>query len=121
MKILLATVALLIGLSACTGSSKKTILILKDDYVSLKVCVNTSKQELTDIAAQLKQAKDIDLNFSQTTFNSDGTIDQLDLKINCQGMAQATVQADLYMSDDYYGFFRDYRPNANPPFRCGAI
>lgn len=108
-------------LSACTGSQKTTILILKEDYVSLKVCVNTTKEELTKIAAQLKEVKDIDLHFDKTVFSSDGTIDQLDLQISCPGIVDASVQADLYMSDDYFGFFRDYKPNANPPFRCGAI
>ena len=121
MKKIIPLLMICLAVTACSGSQKKTLFVLQNDFVSLKISTNTSKKELIAIASKLQEIKGITINFEKTIFNADGTIEQLELKIKCPDGFAATVQADLYMSDDYYGFFRDYRPESNPPFRCGLM
>ncbi|MFN5416868.1 MAG: hypothetical protein ACK5B9_07410 [Flavobacteriia bacterium] len=108
-------------LSSCDTSSKKTIIDISNDEVVVKICVNTSKSELENVQRKLKEEKNIDFDFSKTSFSSDGKIDQLDFVVKGPEGYTGHVNAELYMTDEYHGFRRDYRKNASKPFQCGAI
>lgn len=87
----------------------------------MKICVNTTKAELENIQTKVKEEKNIDFDFSKTKFSSDGKIDQLDFVVKGPEGYSGHIEADLYMTDEYHGFRRDYRKNAPKPFQCGAI
>lgn len=115
--------ALLLGLtflSSCSTSSKQTVFVLNENEVIVKICVNTTRAELESIRMEVKAAKNIDFDYSQTTFSSDGLIDQLDFTVSGPGF-KTRLQADLFMSDEYQGFIRDYREGSARPLRCGAL
>ena len=107
--------------SSCETSSKKTIFEINKDEVLVKICVNTTMAELENIQIKLKEEKNIDFDFSKTTFSSDNKIDQLDFVVKGPEGYGGHINAELYMTDEYYGFRRDYRKNSLKPFQCGAI
>lgn len=107
--------------SSCATSSKKTIFNISKEEVLVKICVNTSKSELENIQSSLKEVKNIDFDFSKTTFSSDNKIDQLDFVVKGPEGYTGHINAELYMTDEYHGFRRDYRKNASKPFQCGAM
>ncbi len=109
----------LLFLAACSTSSKQTIFVMNEDEIVVKICVNTTKSELENIRQQVK-SRQIDFDYTTTTFSSDGKVDQLDVSITGPGF-KSRLQADLFMSDEYQGFIRDYRPHAARPFRCGSL
>ena len=106
---------------SCSTSSKKTVFSLTDNKVVVKICVNTSREELEEIKSVLKSEKNIDFDYSKTTFSSDGQIDLLDFIVKGPEGYQGHVQTELYMTDEYHGFIRDYNKGAEKPFSCGGI
>ncbi len=121
MKKFLLIFSLVFLTNSCSTSSKKTIFIISDTEVVVKICVNTSKAELENIQLRLKQEKNIDFSFEKTTFDSEGKIDNLDFTVKGPEKYQSHVEAELYMTDEYHGFRRDFTKNASKPFQCGAI
>lgn len=121
MKTSFTLIVLFFLLSACSGSSKQTIFIHNQDEVLVKICVNTTKDELANMKQVLMSERNIDFNFDQTTFSSNGKIDQLDFVVKGPEGYNSHVQADLYMTDEYHGFKRDFREGATQNFHCGAM
>ena len=108
-------------LLSCT-KPKKTIFILNDNYVSLKIASGTTRQELEKISAKLLKEKNIKIDFSKSTFKKNGLIRDLKLEVDCQdgysGTAEATNEA---LQTDYYGFERTYNKVSDSSFSTGQL
>jgi hypothetical protein len=119
-KINLFVGAFLFLATSCSGTSKKTIFISNQNEVIVKISANTTENELDSIKTVLRDNRKIDFDFSDSKFNSQGEITVLDYHVEGNGF-KAHENAELFMSDEYHGFIRDYRKNSKTPFRCGTL
>lgn len=108
-------------LLSCATSSKETIFESSESKIVVKICSNTSRKELNHIKKKLLDKHRIVFDFSKTSFNSENKVDNLYFIVKGPEGYKGQVEADLYMTDEYQGFIRDYSKHAKVPFRCGAI
>ena len=108
-------------LCSCQTTSKETVFESTEEKVVVKICCNTSKSELENIKNKLMSKHQIFFDFSKTTFTSDNKVDNLFFIVKGPEGYKGQVEAELFMTDEYHGFIRDYSKNAQSPFRCGAI
>ena len=97
-------------------------LIISQDIVSLRIGSYTTQKELQAIKEQLKEQKNIDIDFSDSEFTSRGRIKKLSLKVDCNdGFNGKLVNWSKGLDRDDVGFMRDYRDDAPKPFRIGKL
>lgn len=106
---------------SCTEFSK-TEYSTANAKAFLKITPNTTESELRKISDELKQKRNIDVDYSQSDFQGNGEINNLVLKVNSNdgysGEAKIT-STGLKMKS--FGFIRDYSKNAKQPFSIGTL
>ena len=116
-------IVILVGLllASCVINSK-TEYSLDKDVAYLKITQNTTATELKQIAAQFKNQKNIVVDYSYSKFKSDGKINFLSLKVDCNdGFSGTTKNSNLLLKMNKYGFYRDYRSKTKIPFSIGRM
>ncbi len=111
----------IITLSGCL-KEKQTQYSTDTEEVFLVITENTTKQELIQIAAEFKEKRNIDIDFSKSEFSGSGKILNLDLKVDCNdGFKGTTAGSSESFRFNYYGFSRDYSPESKRAFHIGAM
>jgi len=110
-----------ITLLGCT-KEKQTQYSVNSEEVFLVVTENTTKEELVQIAAEFKERRNIDIDFSKSKFSDNGKILDLDLKVDCNdGFKGTTAGSSVSFRLNNYGFSRDYSPESKRAFHIGAM
>ena len=121
MKKLLAFILFIFVVFGCSKDVKRTYST-DSERVFLRITQNTTESELTTIAQEFKEKKNIDVDFSASTFDTDGVIKDLHLKVDCNdgyvGVAETTA---LLLKTKHSGFARNYAEHAKSPFVIGAM
>lgn len=106
---------------SCTEHSK-TEYSTAETKAFLKVTQNTTESELKTISDEFKQKRNIDVDYSQSTFFDDGKIRDLVLKVNNNDGISGTVSSsstDLKMKS--CGFRIDYSKEGKQSIYTGAL
>jgi hypothetical protein len=105
----------------CT-KEKQTQYSVDSEEVFLVITENTTKKELVQIAAEFKEKRNIDIDFSRSQFSDKGKILDLDLKVDCNdGFKGTTAGPAGSFRLSNYGFSRDYSPESKRAFHIGAM
>lgn len=104
------------------AQEKQTQYSVESEKVFLVITGNTTKNELSQIATEFKQKKNIDIDFSKSQFAEDGKILDLYLKVDCNdGFKGNTAGSFGAFRHNNYGFARDYSPKSETVFQIGAM
>jgi hypothetical protein len=102
-----------VGKTTYSTSSKKVFLLIAE---------NTTKDELTKICAEFKLLKNIDIDFSESTFYKDGKVKNVNLKVDCNdGYSGVAINYGSTFNINNCGFQRDYTENAEIPWKIGSM
>jgi len=122
MKIYILTFALIIFLFAGCFRTPATEYEVSDNIVSLMITSKTTEDELNDIAEEIEEKKNIEIDFEESTFRGNGKIKQLELTVNTNDGYKGTASANRSeLRVRPMGFIRDYSANAKTPFSIGSI
>ena len=115
------TILITVLIFSCTEFSK-TEYSTEDTKAYLKVTTNTTESELKIISAELKQKRNIDVDYSQSKFFDNGRIKNLVLKVNTNDgfSGEASCSSDA-LKMKHFGFVRDYSKEAIHPFVTGTL
>tara|TARA_B110000093_G_C12711400_1_gene302336 strand:- start:177 stop:545 length:369 start_codon:yes stop_codon:yes gene_type:complete len=109
-------------LSCAKIEAGKTSYSTDTEKVYLIITENTTKDELTKIAAEFKLVKNIDIDFSETIFYSDGKVKNLNLEVDCNdGYKGVAKNFGTTFKLNNSGFKRDYSKNAEKPWSIGSM
>jgi hypothetical protein len=104
------------------AKEKQTQYSLNAEEVFLVITENTTKEELSQIAATFKEKRNIDIDFSKSQFSKEGKIVDLDLKVDCNdGFKGTTAGSFESFRFSNYGFIRDYSPESERAFHIGSM
>jgi len=103
-------------------SSDGLNLIISENLVKLNIGSATTEDELATIKQQLKEQKNIDIDFSDSEFTARGKIKKLSLEVDCNdGFNGKAVNWSKNLDRNEVGFKRDYRADAATPFSIGKL
>ncbi|MGB5700675.1 hypothetical protein [Muriicola sp.] len=95
---------------------------MEENQVILVITQNTTKEELAQIAAELKAKRNIDIDYSKSQFLSNGKISEVYLKVDCNdGFKGSTHYSSSGLKFQNVGFMRDYRPDSSKVFHIGKM
>jgi len=101
------------GKTTYSTDSEKAFLIITE---------NTTKDELTKIAAEFKLTRNIDIYFTETKFYDDGKVKNVNLEVDCNdGYKGIAKNFGTTFSLNNCGFQRDYSKNAENPWSIGSM
>jgi hypothetical protein len=101
------------GKTSYSTDSEKAFLIITE---------NTTKDELTRIAAEFKLVRNIDMDFTETEFYGNGKVKNVNLEVDCNdGYKGVAKNFGTTFSINNCGFERDYSENAEKPWRIGSM
>lgn len=106
------------------GCSKEseTKYSTESEKVYLLITENTTRNELTKIAAEFKRKRNIILDFSKTEFSEYGKIEKLNLEVDCNdGFRGIAISSGKILKSKNSGFSRDYTKDSKVPFVIGAM
>lgn len=107
--------------SGCLKESK-TQFTIDEDQVLLIITQNTTKEELEQIAIELKEKSNIDMDFSKSKFLENGKISEVNLEVDCNdGFKGSTHCSANTLKRQNIGFSRDYRTGSTQVFHIGAM
>ncbi|MBT3207016.1 MAG: hypothetical protein HN704_12570 [Bacteroidetes bacterium] len=116
-------ILLLFGISflySCTNST--TDYSINDDKVFLIITAKTTKTELISISQEMKEKKNIDIDFSESEFHTNDIITKLALKVDCNdGFSGSTEASNIPLNLNNFGFFRTYSDSTDIPFSIGTM
>ena len=92
---------------------------ISDELAYLKIGTDITKSELTAIAEKFKEQKNIDVNFSKCTFDEDGKMKKLSLKVDCNDGSSGSTSASPLGTR--VGFIRNYQSGASNNFSIGVV
>ena len=122
MKNIILFLIFIITLGCTKTEAGKTTYSTDSKKVFLLITENTSKDELTKICAEFKLLKNIDIDFSESTFYEDGKVKNVNLEVDCNdGFSGVTKNFGTTFNINNCGFIRDYRENAQIPFSIGSM
>ena len=108
-------------LISCLKESQ-TQYSIDEDQVFLVITQNTTKEELAKIAAELKQKKNIDIEYSNSKFKASGKISELKLEVDCNdGFKGSTHCSGNTLKFPHLGYLRDYRADRDEVFHIGVM
>jgi len=100
----------------------KTNYSITAEKAFLEINPKTTRAELTQIAQQFLDKKNIVVDFSKSTFNKKGFIQDVNLSVDCNdGMKGSTTSSRALLRINSVGFIRDYRVDSKVPFAIGDI
>jgi hypothetical protein len=95
---------------------------MDQDQVMLVITQNTTKEELEQIALEVKEKRNIDLDYSKSTFTANGRISEVKLEVDCNdGFKGSTQCSATVLKFQNIGFLRDYGANSDPVFHIGSM
>lgn len=95
---------------------------ITDQEVFLRISGNATAAELEQVAKELKTRKNIEVDYSKSTFTEDGEIQNLSLAVDCNdGFAGETEVAEILLNQNPYGFYRNYQGTEKDPFFIGKM
>jgi len=122
MKSQILTLAIVFFLFTSCFKTPPTEYDVSNSKVSLMITSKTTEEELSDIAEEIKKKKNIEIDFEESTFKSNGKIKHLDLKVDCNdGMSGTASASATELRVRPVGFIRDYASNSKVPFSIGGI
>ena len=111
----------LLFLTSCIKESQ-TQYSIDEDQVYLVITQNTTKEELAKIAVELKERKNIDLDYSNSLFQANGKISELKLTVDCNdGFKGSTNCTSGALKLRNMGFLRDYQSESETTFHIGPM
>lgn len=111
----------LLFLTGCLKESQ-TQFSIGEDQVFLVITPNTTKEELAQIAIELKEKKNIDMDYSKSTFSADGKISEVNLEVDCNdGFKGSTHCSATALKYKNVGFVRDYTAEGDTVFHIGVM
>lgn len=100
----------------------KTNYSITAEKAILEIDPKTTRAELTEIARQFLDEKNIVIDFSKSTFNKKGCIQDVNLSVDCNdGMKGTATSSRALLRINSIGFIRDYRVGSKVPFAIGDI
>lgn len=90
---------------------------INNEKAELLINKNTTKKELEKLASWFKNKKNIDIDFSKSTFNNNGTIETYFLKVNCNDGFSGTTSKAITINSGEHGFVRNYDQNGSVSFK----
>jgi len=108
-------------LSGCLKESQ-TQFVIDEDQVFLVITQNTTKEELAQIASELKEKRNIDIDYSNSKFSANGKISEVKLEVDCNdGFKGSTHCSGTALKYQNIGFLRDYTSGSDRVFHIGAM
>jgi hypothetical protein len=109
-------------LSCAKTEAGKTNYSTDSEKAFLIITENTTKDELTKIATEFKLVRNIDIDFTETTFYDDGKVKNVNLEVDCNdGYKGVAKNFGTTFSLNNCGFQRDYSKNAEKPWSIGSM
>ncbi|WP_396596016.1 PspC domain-containing protein [Dokdonia sp. R86516] len=97
-------------------------LNISENVVYFRITEKTTRKQLASARKQLKDAKNIDIDFSQSSFYQNGVIKSLTLSVECNdGYNGKLTKWTSNLKNYKTGFVRDYRKTTSKPFVIGKI
>ena len=97
-------------------------LIVSENLVKLSIGSAATEDELATIKQQLKEEKNIDIDFSDSEFTARGKIKKLSFKVDCNdGFNGKAVNWSKNLDRNEVGFIRDYKTDTATPFSIGKL
>ncbi|MDY0779950.1 PspC domain-containing protein [Tenacibaculum sp. IB213877] len=90
---------------------------INDIKAELIIDKNTTKQELEKLASWFKNKKDIDIDFSESTFFDNGKIKSYSLKVDCNDGFSGKSDKLITINGGEHGFVRNYNDDGSVHFR----
>ena len=92
---------------------------INDFKAELIITTETTKNELTKLARWFKKRKNIDIDFSESTFYDNGKIKTYAIQVNCNDgfKGKTTTKSLLIKNDGKYGFIRNYENGETTEFK----
>ena len=121
MKNVLLIISIAFGMFAC-NDDRKTEFVYNSEVCSLKITSNTTKAELEDIAEFLQNEKNVAFDFSNSTFNKDGVLEEASIYVDFGDGFEGTANANNFsLKTAEFGFIRTFNPNGKDTFRIGGL
>ncbi|PQJ20609.1 hypothetical protein [Tenacibaculum sp. SG-28] len=122
MKNLILVLLSITTLSCVKTEAGKTTYSTSSEKAFLIITENTTKDELIKIAAEFKLLRNIDIDFSETTFYKNGKVKNLNLEVDCNdGYKGFAKNFGTTFSINNCGFERDYNEDAEIPWSIGSL
>ncbi len=122
MKRIILFLIFIITLSCAKTDSDKTTYSTDSEKVFLIITKNTTKDELTKITTEFKLKRNIDVDFTETTFYDNGKVKNVNLEVDCNdGYKGFAKNFGTIFTLNNCGFQRDYRENAEKPWSIGSM
>lgn len=106
-----------------SDNNNASINIITKDLVLVTFNQSVTKNDLKTLSKTLKKSKNIDLDYSQSTFDHKDRISKLRFKVNCndgyEGNAYDYNRYELRTSK--IGFIRDYKKEGKEAFAIGKL
>ncbi|PWJ44001.1 hypothetical protein [Sediminitomix flava] len=98
------------------------VYVINDDEASLVLSSSNSKSDLEQLKEIFKKDKDIDLDFSKSTFTDKGKLKRLHMIVDCNDGFKGDLEvSSLTLKLKKQGFRRDYLIRDNVPFYIGNM
>jgi hypothetical protein len=121
MKNLLLIFSLSCILISCE-TDRLTSFTCNNETCSLIITNNTTKAELEDIADFLQNEKNVAFDFSNSTFNKDGVLEEASIYVDFGDGFEGTANANNFsLKTAEFGFIRTFNPNGKDTFRIGGL
>jgi hypothetical protein len=122
MKNIILFLIFITALGCTKTEAGKTTYSTDSKKVFLLITENTTKDELTKICAEFKLLKNIDIDFSESTFYEDGKVKNVNLEVDCNdGFSGVAKNFGATFNINNCGFQRDYNENAKIPWSIGNM
>ena len=109
-------------LSCAKTEAGKTTYSTDSEKAFLIITENTTKDELTKIATEFKLVRNIDIDFTETTFYNNGKVKNVNLEVDCNdGYKGVAKNFGTTFSINNCGFQRDYKEDAESPWSIGSM
>ena len=104
---------------SCTSNTE---LVNTELLVKLMITPITTNDELIEYQKALFEERNISIDFSGSTFDKSGKIEDLFMKVDCNdGFAGEARASWILLYKNSYGFYRDYTKDCEIPFSVGQI
>jgi len=122
MKILFLSLIFTLTLQANVSNDDRGLFIT-NDMVMLVVNYETNKSELASYQKTLKDEYNIDLDYSQSVFYTNGKLKEVSLKIDCNDGIKGTLESsDLELNqNEKVGFYKSLKKEHEIKFGVGVI
>ena len=122
MKRIILFLICIITLSCAKTEAGKTTYSTDSEKAFLIITENTTKDELTKIATEFKLVRNIDIDFTETTFYNNGKVKNVNLEVDCNdGYKGVAKNFGTTFSINNCGFQRDYKEDAESPWSIGSM